>query len=1043
MYPPRVLHARKLRQEGKGRIFPVSIAVMVVALSFSISAGGLNGGANPGTHRIASGSSKAAAASVVASVSRGTPSSSAREVRSGPPVLSVASPMWPGAVVDTLVLLNNSLIPGNFPPGNGLMPLWAAVDRATGHVYVTDSGSGNVAMINATTDQVVDFIPVGSGPDGVAVDKANGYVYVANEASGNVTVIDGATNRAVESITVGGGPAGVAVDDANGYVYVIDLSSANITVINGATDTVVGSIPVSGELGIAVDDANGYVYVANPGAGTVTVINGSNDQVAGLINLGGSPWGIAVDPANGYVYVSNAYSDNVTAINGTTEAIVGSVPVGKHPEGVAVDEANGYVYVSNAYSNNVTVINAATDIAVGSIQVGNFPEGIAVDGANAYVYVANVGWNGYVYGTGTTSNNMTVINGATNTAVGSITMGVGPWSIAVDQMNGYVYVSNSYSDNVSVVNGATDRVVGFIPVGGLPAAIAVDDANGYVYVTNLASGSVSVIDGATDRVVGTIGVGSFPDAIAADNANGYLYVANEYSKNVSVIDGATNTVVGSIPVGYDPYGVTVDRRNGNVFVTNYWSGNVTVINGATDTAVSSISVGNHPAFVAVDDANGYVYVTSDWSGNVTIINGTTDNVVGLIPVGLFPTGVAVDDANGYVYVISDNSMFDVISGNIAVINGATNTVVGSIPVGAGPEGLAVDTASGDILVANTGSGSLSVISPAFPVRFEEHGLPPGSSWSVSVQNAALSSNTTSIDFSEPRGTNSFSVGIVPGYLAIPASGTVTVSGRSTTVNITFVPATYSVTLTEQGLPAGTVWSATLAGNGQSYSKSSTATSIVFVLPNGTYVATVDVPAGYDASLSSGTITVAGQPASATVSFSVRPPPSPLPWLLVGTLTVAALGGLLAGLHFTRISRETIFQTGVRELIVNYVVANPGASFSAVRDTLGLRNGRAAYHLGVLEKQGFLHSETKRRRHLYFPNGNAALWRDLPVSSLQDSILKAVRESPGVGVRDLGRMLRRNHTSVSYNVRALSRDGMLRTQREGLRLRCYPINDGGE
>jgi predicted transcriptional regulator len=169
-----------------------------------------------------------------------------------------------------------------------------------------------------------------------------------------------------------------------------------------------------------------------------------------------------------------------------------------------------------------------------------------------------------------------------------------------------------------------------------------------------------------------------------------------------------------------------------------------------------------------------------------------------------------------------------------------------------------------------------------------------------------------------------------------------------------------------------------------------------------------------------------------------------PWLLVDALLagVIAGGAALPFLHYTRLTRETVLQRKARLLLYEYIRDNPGASFSVVRDAFGLQNGAASYHLSVLEKQGFLHSETKGRRHFYYPNGNASLWKDLPLSELQNAILEAVRTTPGIGLRELGRSLGRGPSSVGYNVKALGREGLLRTVRDGLRLRCYPAEGSG-
>jgi len=62
---------------------------------------------------------------------------------------------------------------------------------------------------------------------------------------------------------------------------------------------------------------------------------------------------------------------------------------GLWPFEIAYDSSNGYLYVTNYYSNNVSVINGATNTFIASIVVGKWPWGIAYDSSNGYVYVAN------------------------------------------------------------------------------------------------------------------------------------------------------------------------------------------------------------------------------------------------------------------------------------------------------------------------------------------------------------------------------------------------------------------------------------------------------------------------------------------------------------------------------------------------------------------------------------------------------------------------------------------------------------------------------
>jgi hypothetical protein len=81
---------------------------------------------------------------------------------------------------------------------------------------------------------------------------------------------------------------------------------------------------------------------------------------------------------------------------------------------------------------------------------------------------------------------------------------------------------------------------------------------------------------------------------------------------------------------------------------------------------------------------------------------------------------------------------------------------------------------------------------------------------------------------------------------------------------TYASNVFTATFTESGLPAGTLWSATVSGNGE---ENSTSDSIVFYnVANGTYPYTIGFAAGYGASPASGSIEVHGGFATVSVVF---------------------------------------------------------------------------------------------------------------------------------------------------------------------------------
>ena len=126
-----------------------------------------------------------------------------------------------------------------------------------------------------------------------------------------------------------------------------------------------------------------------------------------------------------------------------------------------------------------------------------------------------------------------------------------------------------------------------------------------------------------------------------------------------------------------------------------------------------------------------------------------------------------------------------------MINGANNTVTDTINAGSGPCGASYDSSNGYIYVTNAVSGRISIIftaneSTMYPATFTESGLPSGTTWYVNLSNGqSFSSKTSTISFSEPNGTYSYTVSGVSGYSVSPSSGSIVVSGGSISKSITY------------------------------------------------------------------------------------------------------------------------------------------------------------------------------------------------------------------------------------------------------------------
>src|SRR2546427_2845935 len=99
-----------------------------------------------------------------------------------------------------------------------------------------------------------------------------------------------------------------------------------------------------------------------------------------------------------------------------------------------------------------------------------------------------------------------------------------------------VFVTNEKSDDVTVIDAATRTVVGTIRVGKRPRGVAVSPDGRRVYVSNSNSDSLSVIDAKSLEVLKTVPAGIDPEGLTLNRAGTALYVVNENELSVTVLD---------------------------------------------------------------------------------------------------------------------------------------------------------------------------------------------------------------------------------------------------------------------------------------------------------------------------------------------------------------------------------------------------------------------------------------------------------------------------------------------------------------------------
>jgi YVTN family beta-propeller protein len=318
-------------------------------------------------------------------------------------IASVAAMVSGVALAAPAQALDAPTVPEQIPAGATPRFIAFSADGDTG--YVTDgSVSGSVRLFDVATDAALPtVIPVGSAPFELVTDPVSGQIYVANSNSNSVSVIDTVTNTVVATIPTGALPRFITFTPDGSKAYVSLGNDSAVAVIDTATNSVTKTVPVGPPgfvpSGVQVSPDGSSVYVA-VGAELV-VIDTATDAVSTTtptvpLPAGSVPRSIRFAPDGSKGYVTDAGSGVMSVIDPVSNTVIGAVPVAGQMWDVAFSADGALAYVTRFAASAVAVVDVAADAPyapVPTIAVGANPVGVAFapDGSKAFVAQTRVG----------------------------------------------------------------------------------------------------------------------------------------------------------------------------------------------------------------------------------------------------------------------------------------------------------------------------------------------------------------------------------------------------------------------------------------------------------------------------------------------------------------------------------------------------------------------------------------------------------------------------------------------------------------------------
>jgi YVTN family beta-propeller protein len=102
----------------------------------------------------------------------------------------------------------------------GMMPTDVSINAKTNKVYVVNSESDSISIINGTNDKAIKELKAGVTPIAIAINPLTNKIYVANYGDNSISVLDGKNDRVISKISLLVTPIALAVNPLTNHIYI-------------------------------------------------------------------------------------------------------------------------------------------------------------------------------------------------------------------------------------------------------------------------------------------------------------------------------------------------------------------------------------------------------------------------------------------------------------------------------------------------------------------------------------------------------------------------------------------------------------------------------------------------------------------------------------------------------------------------------------------------------------------------------------------------------------------------------------------------------
>jgi len=254
-------------------------------------------------------------------------------------------------------------------------------------IYVPNSGSNSVSIIDPKTFKVINTFPVGRQPQHVTPSYDMKTLWVLNDLGDSLTKVDPKSGQKGETIRVLD-PYNMYYTPDGKYAIVVAERLKQLDFREPSTMKLIQTVkvPCRGVDHMDFSPDGRYLLASCEFSAEMVKVDVAERKVLGTLKLkpGGMPQDVKLSPDGKIFYVADMMSDGVYQIDGDNMKVLGHIPTGKGTHGLYPSRDGKVLYISNRGEGSVSILDFASQklVAKWKIPGGGSPDmgNVSADG---------------------------------------------------------------------------------------------------------------------------------------------------------------------------------------------------------------------------------------------------------------------------------------------------------------------------------------------------------------------------------------------------------------------------------------------------------------------------------------------------------------------------------------------------------------------------------------------------------------------------------------------------------------------------------------